>query len=126
MQREQEQASQAKLQSGVSIAATVFGALLGRKSISTSTLGRATTAARGMGRVSKEQDDIKRAQENVDVGKKDLDELDAQIAEETAAIAARFDADASRIDTVSLTPKRGQVLVQFVALGWLPPDAAGT
>ncbi len=118
VQREQEQASQAKLQSGVSLAATVFGALLGRKSISTSTLGRATTAARGLGRASKEQDDIKRAQENVDVSRKALEELDAQIAEETAAIAARFDADASTLETVSLAPKRGQVLVQFVALGW--------
>jgi hypothetical protein len=120
VQREQGQASQAKLQSGVSIAATVFGALLGRKSISASTLGRATTAARGMGRVSKEQDDIKRAQENADVAKTALEEIDAQIAEDTAAIAARFDADASRIETVSLAPKRGQVLVQFVALGWEP------
>jgi hypothetical protein len=118
VQREQEQASQARLQSGVSIAATVFGALLGRKSISTSTLGRATTAARGIGRASKEQDDIKRAQENVDVARRGLEEIDAQIAEETAAIAARFDADASRIETVSLAPKRGQILVQFVALGW--------
>ena len=120
VQREQEQASQAKLQSGVSIAATVFGAILGRKSLSTSTLGRATTAARGLGRASKEQDDIKRAQENVDVAKKGLEELDAQIAEETAAIAARFDADASRMETISLAPKRGQVLVQVVALGWDP------
>ncbi|HET7695915.1 MAG TPA: hypothetical protein VFK57_09430 [Vicinamibacterales bacterium] len=126
VQREQEQASHAKLQSGVSIAATVFGALLGRKSISTSTLGRATTAARGLGRASKEQDDIKRAEENVDVAKKGLEELDAQIAEETAAIAARFDADASRVDTVSLSPKRGQVLVQVVALGWVAPGVAGT
>jgi len=118
VQREQEQATQAKLQTGVSIAATVFGAILGRKSISTSTLGRATTAARGMGRASKEQDDIKRAQENVDVSTKALEDLDARIAEETAAIAARFDADGSQVETVSLPPKRAQVLVQFVALGW--------
>jgi hypothetical protein len=126
VQRESEQASQAKLQSAVSIGATVFGALLGRKTISTSTLGRATTAARGMGRASKEQDDIKRAQQNVDVEKRKLEELDAQIAEESAAIAARYDADASNLETVSLVPKRGQILVQSVALGWLAPKAAGT
>jgi hypothetical protein len=118
VQRESEQASQAKLQSAVSIGATVFGALLGRKTISTGTLGRATTAARGMGRASKEQDDIKRAQQNVDVEKRKLEELDAQIAEESAAIAARYDADASNLETVSLVPKRGQILVQSVALGW--------
>jgi hypothetical protein len=118
--REQEQASQAKLQTGVSMAATVFGALLGRKTLSTSTLGRATTAARGMGRASKEQDDVKRAQENVEVAKRGIEELDAAIAEETAGIAARFDADASAIEPVAVTPKRGHVLVQFVALGWRP------
>jgi hypothetical protein len=116
--RESEQASQAKVQTAVSIGATIFGALLGRKSISTSTLGRATTAARGIGRATKEADDIKRAQENVDVAKKGLEELDAQIAEETAAIAARFDADASRLESASVAPKRGGILVQFVALGW--------
>jgi hypothetical protein len=116
--REQEQASQAKLQTGVSMAATVFGALLGRKTLSTSTLGRATTAARGMGRASKEQDDVKRAQENVEVAKRGIEELDAAIGEETAGIAARFDADASAIEPVAVAPKRGHVLVQFVALGW--------
>ena len=116
--RESEQATQAKLQTAVSVGATIFGALLGRKSISTSTLGRATTAARGIGRASKESDDIKRAQENVDVSRKALEELDAQIAEETAGIAARFDADASNIESASLAPKRGGILVQSVALGW--------
>jgi hypothetical protein len=74
--------------------------------------------ARGVGRASKEQDDIKRAQENVDVAKAALEELDATIAEEAAAIAARFDAAAGSLETVSVAPKRGQVLVQTVALGW--------
>jgi len=102
------------------VGATIFGALLGRKSLSTSTLGRATTAARGLGRASKESDDIKRAQENVDVVKQQIEEMDAQIAEETAGIAARYDADASNLESASLAPKRGGILVQFVALGWKP------
>ena len=46
--RESEQSSQQKLQAAVSIGATLVGALLGRKAISTGTLGRATTAARGV------------------------------------------------------------------------------
>jgi DNA helicase HerA-like ATPase len=118
--REQEQASQQKLQTAVSFGATVLGALLGRKAVSASTLGRATTAARGLGRSAKEQDDVKRAQENVEVARKALEELDAQIEEDTKAIAARFETEAGRLDTVSLAPKRGQIAVQFVALGWKP------
>jgi hypothetical protein len=56
----------------------------------------------------------------VDASTRAREELDAQIAEETAAIAARFDADGSRLETISLAPKRGQILVQFVALAWMP------
>jgi hypothetical protein len=120
VQRETDQASQAKLQTAVSFGATVLGALLGRKAISTSTLGRATTAARGAGRVFKESEDVGRAQGTVAAAKQALDDLDAQIAEETAGIAARYDADAGNLETISLSPKRGQILVQTVALGWRP------
>jgi hypothetical protein len=86
--------------------------------LSTGTIGRATTAARGFGRAAKEADDVQRAQENVDDAKKKLDDLDAEIAEETKAIQARYDADAGKVDTVQLAPKRGQISVQCVALGW--------
>jgi hypothetical protein len=116
--REQEQASQQKLQTVVSIGATVFGALMGRKALSASTLGRATTAARGLGRASKESDDVRRAQDTVEAAKQALDDLDAQIAEETKAIQARYEAEATSVDTVKLAPKRGQISVQCVALGW--------
>ena len=123
VQREQNQVSQADTQTAISVGATILGGLsglLGRRTISATTLGRATTAARGATRSSKEREDVKRAQENVDVAKQALEELDAQIAEEAAAIAARFDADASQIETVSLAPKRGQISVHGVALGWVP------
>lgn len=116
--REQEQASAAKVQTAVSMGATVLGALFGRKTLSMSTLGRATTAARGVGRASKEREDVKRAEENVEIARKALEELDATIEEETRAIAARSDAAASAVETLSIAPKRGQVLVQSVSLGW--------
>jgi DNA helicase HerA-like ATPase len=118
--REQEQASQQKLQTAVSFGATVLGAFLGRKAVSAGTLGRATTAARGLGRAAKEAEDVKRAQETVEAARKALEDLDARIEEDTKAIAARFDADAGRLEKVSLAPKRGQIAVQFVALGWKP------
>jgi len=120
VQRETDQASQAKMQTAVSFGATVLGALLGRKAISASTLGKATTAARGAGRAYKESGDVGRAQEKVSLAQKALEELDAEIAEETAGIAARYDAEAGNLETVSLAPKRGQILVQIVALGWKP------
>jgi hypothetical protein len=117
--RETDQASQAKLQTMLSVGATVLGALLGRKTISASTLGRATTAARGVGRSMKESEDIKRAGESAEAVRSQINDLDAQVLAETKQIAARYESD-PEIERISLTPKRGQVSVQFVALGWMP------
>ena len=59
--RESEQATQSQVQVAVSLGATILGALLGRKAVSTSTVGRATTTVRGAGRAMKERQDIDRA-----------------------------------------------------------------
>lgn len=119
--REQEQASQQKLQTALSVGATLLGALMGRKAISASTLGRATTAARGVGRTMKESGDIKRAEDSVESIRGGLTELESEIQAETRRISAEFDAEAP-LERVTLSPKRGQVTVQFVALGWVPDD----
>jgi len=117
--RESEQASQQKLQTALSFGATIMGALLGRKAVSASTLGRATTAARGVGRSMKETSDVKRASETAEAVRAQVGELEAQLREETQTLAATFDRPAE-LERVTLLPKRGQVLVHFVALGWDP------
>jgi hypothetical protein len=117
--REEEQASAQKTQTAISIGTTVLGALFGRKSLSTSTLGRATTAARGMGRASKEAQDIARAKENVAAVKAQLDELEATVQAEVAGIEATYHPATEPLETVSLKPKRTGVHVQLVALVWV-------
>ena len=117
--REKQQQSDSKTQTMLSVGAAAIGALLGRKIFNTGTLGRATTAARGMGRTMKEAGDVKRASENVDALEAQIAELDAQVTAQTQAIAARFDAPVD-VERLPLAPKRGQVAVQFVALGWDP------
>ena len=67
----------------------------------------------------REAGDVKRASENVAALQAQIAELDAVVTQETQQIAARFDAPVD-IERVPLAPKRGQVAVQFVALGWDP------
>jgi hypothetical protein len=123
--REQEQASQQKLQTAVSMGATLLGALFGRKTISAGTLGRATTVARGVGRSMKESEDIKRAGENVEAVRSQIADLEEEVQRETQRIAQNFESNAP-LERVSLSPKRGQVSIEFVALGWLPQSRADT
>ncbi len=117
--RESEQASQQKLQTAVSFGATLLGAFLGRKVVSTGTLGRATTAARSVGRSMKESSDVQRASDSVDAVRKRQQQMEDQIQDETRTITATFDRPPG-LERVTLLPKRGQVIVQLIALGWDP------
>jgi hypothetical protein len=120
VQVQSEQASGAKMGAAVSIGATIFGALLGRKAVSASTLGRATTAARGMSRVGKEAEDVTRATANVDALKTQLSEVESSLQEDIAAVTADWDLAKEPFDRVLVKPKRGGVSVQVVALVWVP------
>jgi len=126
--REAEQASQQKIQTAVSFGATVIGALLGRKAISTSTLGRATTAARGMSRTMKENQDIELAKQNMAAAQQQKAELESQIQAELDTLSGAMDPSSETLVPFALKAKRLEIVVQVVALAWAPAwrDADGT
>jgi hypothetical protein len=113
--REQQQSQQQKLQSAVSIGSTLLGALMGRKAISMSTLGRATTAARGVGRVVKESQDITTAEQHAQEAQSAVADMEAELAAETAKLES---STATPIETLDVKPKRGGVEVRLVTLAW--------
>jgi hypothetical protein len=117
--KEQQQASQQKLQTAVSIGATMLGALMGRRAVSLSTLGRATTAARGVGRSAKETQDIAKAQERLQQAQAELAALEAELQQEVAAIEGTAPGGVA-LETIEIKPKRGGVEVRIVALAWKP------
>ena len=125
--RESEQATQQGLQTAISVGATILGAFLGRKSINVGTIGRATTAARGAGRVLKETQDVGRAKETVAAVDEAIAALDAEFKAEADALGARTDPLTEPLETIALKPTRQNISVRLVALAWAPAwqDAAG-
>jgi hypothetical protein len=119
--RESQQAQQQKTQTAVSFGATVIGAFLGGKALSMSTVGRATTALRGVGRSMKETQDIGRAEAKVQETDAELKALESEMAEEVAALTASVAASAP-IETIEIAPKRGAVEVRLVGLAWKAVD----
>ncbi|HEX8032012.1 MAG TPA: hypothetical protein VF491_26310, partial [Vicinamibacterales bacterium] len=120
VQVQNEQASGAKMGAALSVGATIFGALLGRKAISASSLGRATTAARGMSKLGKESQDVTRATENVNALKAQLAEIEASMQSDIQAVTADWDLANEPFERALVKPKRGGVSVQLVALVWVP------
>ena len=125
--RESEQVKQQGLQTAISVGATILGAFLGRKAINASTIGRATTVARGAGRVLKESQDVGRAQESVAAVDAAIAALDAQFKAEADALGASTDPLTERLETLALKPTRQNISVRLVALAWAPcwRDRAG-
>jgi uncharacterized protein DUF87 len=118
VQRESEQATGQKLQTAISVGATLVGALFGRKAISVGTIGRATTAARGVGRTMKETEDIQRAQGTVAAIEEQRRQLDEALRAETATLDASSGAT-ERLEQIVVKPKKANVTVKLLALVWM-------
>jgi hypothetical protein len=120
VERESEQAKAQTLQTAISFGTTLLGAFMGRKAVNASTLGRATTAARGVGRTLKESQDIGRAKATVEAVQQQLQKLDEELRAETAALEERFNAASESVETLSCKPKRTNIGVRLVTLVWAP------
>ena len=118
--REKQEATQAGIQTAISVGATVLGALFGRRTISATTIGKATTAARGAGRTMKQAGDVGRAEESAGAVEQQIRDLDAELQRELDASALATDPAAEKLETVTLRPKKTDVTVRSVGLVWLP------
>jgi hypothetical protein len=118
--REAEQAKDQKMQTAISFGATLLSSFLGRKRASMSTLGRATTAVRGVGRSMKESQDVGRAEDNVAAVTQKLADLEAEFQSETTALERAFDPQTEQLDKVSLKPTKANIAVNLLTLAWAP------
>ncbi len=116
----EEQAKQHKMQTAISVGTTLLGSFLGKSVINASTLGRATTAARGAGRVMKGQEDTKRAAETLEIHRQQLQELEEEFKRETDELAASMDPLTEELDQFTVKPLKKDILLKTFALAWLP------
>jgi hypothetical protein len=127
VEKEALQAKQAGMQTAVSFGTTLLGAFVGRKKLSSSTLSKASTAMRSVGRSAEQKEDVERAKETVLALQQQLQELDAQFKEESAALESKIDPKLEELETVLIRPKKTDISVQLVSLVWAPyfPDSKG-
>jgi cell division protein FtsB len=85
-----------------------------------STLGRATTAARGVSRSMKESGDIAHAQERQREAEAELKEAQAELEREVQEL--QDGAPDATIETTEVKPKKTGVDVRLVALAWKPSE----
>ena len=128
VEREAEQAKARKMQTAISLGATVLGAFLGRKAFSTSTLGRATTTVRDVGRSMDEAGDVKRAEETLGSVKQKRADLEAEFQSELDAVEGKSDPSTETLEKVLVRPRKSDITVDALGLVWMPywQDASGS
>jgi hypothetical protein len=118
--REQAQASQQTMQTAISVGATLLGALFGRKAVSVGSIGRATTAARGVGRTMKERQDVDGAEQSVEAVRQKLAELEAELQSEIAELTSATELANFPVESASVKPRKSDIAVSGVSLAWVP------
>lgn len=121
--RETSEYQDAKMQSMVSVGASILGALLGRRRLSTTTVRGAGTAMGRMSRAGRQRDDIERAQASLEALIKQRDDLEAALAEEIARLQAAPDENDMVLKEIAVAPRKSDTTVGPVRLAWLPRAA---
>jgi hypothetical protein len=120
VEREKEQAKAQQLQTAISFGATLLGSFLGTKRIGVSSLGRATTAARGVGRSIKEAGDVGRVKETVETYTAQRQQLEEEFKAETDELATRLDPMNQTLVPFVLRPAKKDIAVRALVLLWCP------
>ena len=128
VQREEEQSKNRKMQTAISLGATVLGAFMGRKLLSTSTLGRGTTAVRDVSRSMDEAGDVKRAEQTLESVKQKRADIEAEFQSELDSLDGKSDPASETLEKVLMRPRKSDIAVDALGLLWMPywQDASGT
>ncbi|MBI2689416.1 MAG: ATP-binding protein [Acidobacteria bacterium] len=118
MEKQQQEAAQSKVQSGLSIATTVLGAIMGRGFMTKTAMTGMGSAARTLGRASREGQDVDRAEENLHAALDQKTQLEQQLQEEIAGLAARYDTLNEKFQAITIAPKKTNIQVKLFSLCW--------
>jgi len=124
-EKEEADLSQQRVSTAVSFGSTLMGALFGRKTLSVSNVQRAGSAWKSASRTREEERQLERAREKLVDLQEEARSLEAQFQEEVLALKERVDPVREPLVPVELRPRRTDVAVRLVGIGWAPVGPAG-
>lgn len=120
VQREETQAEAAKQSTMVSVGSALLGGLFGSKKISSSLVTRVGSSARSLSRQRAQEDDIRRAEANVEAYQQEFQRLEEALATELEQVSERFSTERDAVEEVDIKPKKTNIQVQDLFLVWMP------
>jgi len=118
VERERAQASNQTLSSALSVGGSLLGALFGggRRGAAS----KVSTAARSVGRASKERTDVAHAEADARALREQVEALNAELEAEVARLESEYDPQAIRLESAPVKPRKADIAVEDLALVWRP------
>ncbi len=102
----------------LSVGAAVLGAFFGRKSVSVSTISKASTGIKNAGRLAREKGEVKHAEEALVKLQEEVEALTTEIEEKTSELAERYEVENFEIETFSIKPRRSDIFDLELCILW--------
>ena len=115
-----EEASASRRNEALSIGGSVLGAIFGGRKSARSISSQVNRAATGRSRSQKVDNRMDQALGRIDDKMSDIDQLQAQLADELFDIVAHWTDIADNIDTVQIPLEKTDISISQVALIWVP------
>lgn len=124
VQREKDQASQAKFSTMINVGNTLLDTLLGNKrGFKKSTIGKAASSARAAGRSRQQQGDVARAEETVLTYQEQLQALELELENEMQVLTDTYSDKEENFKELQIKPKKKDIIVKVFGLLWLPHES---
>ena len=102
----------------MSIGSAVLGGLFGSRSSAATKIGKTVTAAKSAGRILNERNQVKNAEENLQILLNELDELTQKCEDEIANLKEQYDVKSVKIDEKEIAPKKTDIFNEKIVLVW--------
>jgi len=120
VRKEQAQSKNQSYSSFLSIGSTILGAIMGRKIASRTNISKAATAMKSAGKISKEKQDVVKAEERLELEQERLLDLETKFEEEVATLENTAAPELLDVVEYAVRPRKSDITISEVALVWMP------
>ena len=122
VEKQSSMASQRKMDAVVSAGRAILGALLGRKTVSATSVSKVGTAVRRTSQALKSSQGIEQAEERLVEVQRELEDLQARIDEELNNMSLKYDEIKEHIEEIEVRALSGNITVHLLGLCWVPEE----
>ncbi|MBX9685348.1 MAG: hypothetical protein K2X27_01525, partial [Candidatus Obscuribacterales bacterium] len=120
LEREIADARNLQMESAIDVGASIFQAFVGRKVLSSGKIRSASSAARKVGKLSRQQADVDTAQESVEKLEQKIALMQAEFDAEMKQLQAKLDPTVQILDSIFVPLKKTNIKVTQFYLCWAP------